>query len=147
MKKAFFVFLMITLVWSCSRDTGLSADFEKFYEKFHEDSSYQIAHIPFPIEGVPSFSDSLASADPNFRWTMDNWKIHRPFDFEGSAYSQTFTALGDDIIVEQIKHSSGSFAMVRRFARLGGEWYLIYFADMNPVKTNKNLQIEGGFSE
>jgi len=31
----------------------LPDDFKKFYEKFHTDSSYQMKHIIFPLEGIP----------------------------------------------------------------------------------------------
>ena len=36
----------------------LPADFVAFYEKFHQDSAYQMAHIIFPLEGYPAQVDS-----------------------------------------------------------------------------------------
>ncbi len=148
MKKVFWVLLAcIPWLWGCVRNSELPEDFEVFYAAFHADSVYQVEHIPFPIEGVPSFSDTLAAADPGFRWTMDNWQLHRSFSFDESEYTRTFTTIGEDIVVEQVVHQSGSFAMMRRFARMGDRWYLIYFADMNPVKRKQGVQIEGGFTE
>ena len=47
---------------------GLPDDFVAFYEKFHADSAYQMAHIQFPLEGYPAQADSSVLAKGDFRW-------------------------------------------------------------------------------
>jgi len=141
MKSNFFLLIGLTLLllpaMSCKRASstaGSGGDFESFYERFHQDSLYQMEHIAFPITGIPSFSDEESAADPNFQWTRENWKIHKPFNFKESEFKQSFRVIGNDIVEETILHQNGQFGMIRRFAQVGGEWNLIYFADMNPVK-------------
>lgn len=122
------------------------SDFSAFYERFHNDSLYQMEHILFPIDGFPSAMDTSLASIPDFRWTEDLWRMHRPFKFEGSGFKQELNVFGDDVVTEQVIHETGSFAMMRRFARIDGEWYLIYFADMNPVKKqDSGITIDGGF--
>lgn len=118
-----------------SANPGASDSFAEFYAQFHADSVYQMEHIPFPIGGMPSFTNSDLAQTPDFQWTLENWRLHRPL--ESKEFTQEFTQLGDGLIEEQILHQSGRFGMLRRFARMGdGEWYLIYFADLNPVRPN-----------
>jgi hypothetical protein len=38
-------------------------------------------------------------------------------------------------MVERIVHQSGEYGMMRRFARLGGQWYLIYYAGLNSIES------------
>jgi hypothetical protein len=141
MKSNIFLFIGLTLLllpaMSCKRTSstaGSGGDFEAFYELFHQDSSYQMAHIAFPITGMPSFTDEESAADPNFKWTRENWTLHKPFNFKESEFKQSFRVIGTDVVEETILHNNGKFGMIRRFALVGGEWNLIYFADMNPVK-------------
>ncbi|HRD81642.1 MAG TPA: hypothetical protein PLL53_12840 [Saprospiraceae bacterium] len=129
--------LLTMQTMSCKRsaaNAGSGGDFESFYELFHQDSLYQMEHIAFPITGIPSFADEESADDPNFRWTQENWKIHKPFNFKDSEFKQSFRVIATDVVEETILHNRGQFAMIRRFALVGGEWNLIYFADMNPVK-------------
>ncbi len=132
---------------TCKRKPAADlSTFQGFYERFHSDSLYQMEHILFPLEGLPSVMDTTLANVPDFRWTESNWRMHRAFDFEGSEYEQTLATFGEDVVVEKIMHQTGAFGMLRRFARMDGEWYLIYFADMNPVKKlDSGINIEGGF--
>lgn len=105
-------------------------DFPGFYQRFHNDSLFQIEHTIFPLEGIPP-RDSLGQVPENFHWQKEDWVIHKPFNDQDGSFVQEFTRFSDDMMVEQIKDSSGSFGMQRRFAKVGGEWHLIYYAAMN----------------
>lgn len=105
-------------------------DFEAFYQLFHSDSEYQLAHIQFPLQGVSSRPEDHST---NFRWEKEDWQIHRSFD-ASSSFRSEFTSLGDDLVIERIIHQNGQYGMERRFSRLGGqEWYLIYYAALHPL--------------
>lgn len=141
MKSNIFLWAVVIMLMmqaiSCKRSAataGSGGDFETFYERFHQDSLYQMEHIAFPISGMPSFTDEESAADPNFRWTPENWKLHKPFNFKDSEFKQSFRVIGSNVVEETILHQQGQFGMVRRFGLVSGEWNLIYFADMNPVK-------------
>ena len=65
-------------------------EFMQFHQQFLEDSIFQIEHVLFPLEGLPSNADSATLATDNFRWLKEDWQIHLPFDFENSDYEQQF---------------------------------------------------------
>ena len=117
------------------------ADFPEFYQRFHADSAFQLAHIQFPLMGK---SDTSA-------WQAEAWTLHRPVDYDRSDFTREFTPVGEDILVEYIIHRMGDYGMVRRWARLGNDWSLIYYAERNraapPARDSGGLQIEGGFGE
>ncbi len=112
-------------------DEELPAGFADFYQKFHSDSLFQVEHIVFPLEGLPNNADSATVASKTFRWTPETWLMQKQFDFQMSEYKREIVALPGDIVIERILHKSGQFGMVRRFALIGGEWHLIYYAGVN----------------
>jgi hypothetical protein len=93
-----------------------------FYDRFHEDSLFQLQHIVFPLEGRRPDSTNIT------HWQKDDWVVHRPFDDMG-IYKRGVFAL-NDIVIEKIKDRSGQFSMERRWNKSGNEWYLIYYQDM-----------------
>jgi hypothetical protein len=83
-----------------TKDTGetkpligqtLPEDFNKFYNRFHEDSSYQMAHIIWPLEGLPnSKGDGDTLAPGRFYWQKAEWKRHKHFTDPGNNFQQWF---------------------------------------------------------
>lgn len=116
-----------------SKDAKGFRDFQAFYEKFHQDSVFQLNHINFPLEGIPDNAGNYEGDLNSFRWEKESWQVHRPIDFEKSGYKQELNTFSDNMVVERIVHESGDYAMMRRFARLGDEWYLIYYAGLNSL--------------
>ncbi|MBK7409201.1 MAG: hypothetical protein IPL49_06650 [Saprospirales bacterium] len=110
------------------------SDFYSFYNRFHLDSAYQMAHIIFPLEGLPPNVDSATLAGGNFHWQPEDWNLHQPVDYETSEFRREIKPVSEELVVEKIIHRSGQAGMLRRFAKIEGEWYLIYFADMNRIK-------------
>lgn len=129
--------LTILGVASCAQKTKklpLEQEFAQFYTHFLQDSAFQMAHISFPLKGMPD--NALAKGiDPDtFFWSAEDWKIHRPIDFETSGFKQELASFGDGMVIERIIHESGDYAMLRRFAKLADGWALIYYAGLNPLK-------------
>ena len=108
-------------------------EFEAFYERFHRDSTFQMDHIVFPLEGIPDNADPAVVAGGTFRWTPETWRMNRPIDLEETGFRREIGFLGNDILTERLVHESGDYAMMRRFARMGEEWYLIYYAGLNAI--------------
>ena len=127
-------FILITgLVLSCKNKTpdqgqeiNIPSDFYDFYKKFHNDSLYQLAHIIFPLEGIPA-EDSLKN--DQFRWTKEKWRLHRPFDDMGGTYKRSLYDI-NSVIIEKISDQSGSYTMERRWVKMGNEWTMIYYKEM-----------------
>ncbi|MEM9848451.1 MAG: hypothetical protein AAF847_11215 [Bacteroidota bacterium] len=107
-------------------------EFDRFYEKFHADSSFQKAHILFPLQGIPSNADSASLRNNNFRWQQEEWVIQHKLAPD-SEFKSTILPIDSALVIERIMHQSGDYAMERRFAKLNDEWMLIYYAGVNRV--------------
>lgn len=136
------IFLLIPLLlFSCQNKTepsarepasnGLPKGFTAFYQAFHSDSLYQMQHIVFPLQGLPDNADSLTLATDNFHWQEDDWIFQRSMDFEMSEFKREFEPVNDMMVIERIVHENGNPGIVRRFAKVAGEWHLIYYAGLN----------------
>ena len=156
MFRYFFALVIICLFFACRQNSNEQSsmaetvakfgDFEDFYKRFHWDSTFQMSRINFPLEGLPQDADSATLADRNFYWQKEDWIMHRGFEALQKDFKQEFIPFGDDIITERLIHRSGTVGMIRRFARLDGKWYLIYYAGLNRIKIeNPEISIEGGF--
>lgn len=149
MQKRFFLFQSILTIAICfpllfssckekqSKDIPagdqLPKDFISFYERFLNDSLYQMEHINFPLEGIPDNALGKASPNSNFKWQKEKWTMHRPIATDSTGFRSSFSQLGP-IIIEEILHESGQYGMLRRFSNNGEEWRLIYYAGLNPLK-------------
>ncbi len=136
MRYLFVACCAITL--SCqTRDpataTSDTSDFEAFYQQFHTDSTFQLERTIFPLSGLPANADSLTLSKNDYKWTKDNWVLHRPFDSTLTGFEHKLTELGEGMILETFLQKDTRMAMERRFAIVDGNWHLIYYAGMNPV--------------
>jgi hypothetical protein len=112
----------------------LPADFVTFYEKFHDDSIYQMEHIIFPLAGLPhaeSVNDTLPTE--RFFWQKKEWKKHNPFTDPSNQFEQWFEIINDRVIEHWIQMKGSNMVIHRRFAKLDDGWYLIYYAGLRPV--------------
>ncbi|MBL7797874.1 MAG: hypothetical protein JNJ90_15375 [Saprospiraceae bacterium] len=110
----------------------LPPDFNEFYEKFHADSLYQVAHISWPLQGLTTVQlDSTRQEKQAIYWEKANWRMHRPVNFSSGEFQRKLQVLGDELVVEHISYAAANFGLERRFVRSNqGEWELIYYADM-----------------
>lgn len=116
--------------------SDLPADFKSFYEKFHEDSLYQIAHISWPLEGWSASSqDSSVTAQRSYHWQPNEWRMHRAVDYSNGKFARECHMIGDLLVVEKICTNPMAYCLERRFAKgVDGQWSLIYYADMHAAK-------------
>jgi hypothetical protein len=114
--------------------TTLPNDFVQFYEKFHTDSAYQMAHIQFPLDGYPAQADSALVASGTFKWQKETWRMHRLEAFSDSLFTRTFEIPMDGFVTEKIKQKDMPYGLYRRFYRRGNNWVLIFYSDLNGIK-------------
>ncbi len=119
-------------------EVKLPADFMEFYQKFHQDSLYQIAHIAWPLQGDAAvLIDSSRVAKKTAVWEPKDWIMHRPIDFSTSDFKRDWELLGDELVIERIVYRAAKYGLERRFVRqYNGEWELIYYSDMQEVGGN-----------
>ena len=105
----------------------MPSDFLTFYNEFHRDSTYQMAHISFPLKGMKVIED--IGGGEEYMYSQDEWIIHKPFDDMGGTFTRSFEEFGG-IVAETMIANGGQFISVRRFAKLSGEWNLIFYKPM-----------------
>jgi hypothetical protein len=113
-----------------------SAEFMEFYKKFHQDSVFQMEHIVWPLEGnTVKETDSLKMVRIPIKFEATEWKMHKPLELAGSDYVRewSFFSDSDDMFEETIKYSAANFGMRRRWAKIAGEWHLIFYSDMQEI--------------
>ncbi len=116
--------------------TSLSGipDFDKFYYRFHADSAFQLAHVSFPLEGMPSHYGDKEIDIETYRWQKEDWTHHNLIT--SKEFESSFQVLDETLITEFIIHEKGTMGMKRRFSKSDDGWFLIYYAGMNPIKIN-----------
>ena len=113
----------------------LPPDFLDFYEKFHRDSLYQMAHIIWPLQGdTDEQVDSTHFQKKNTTWEQSAWRMQK-MDFNQDDYVFDRQMLGDLLVIERIRPKTANYGIERRFAKQGdGEWSLIYYSDMQELR-------------
>lgn len=107
-------------------ESAIPSDFEVFFEQFHQDTSFQKSRISFPLRGKISSEDGTIT---DYVYNQENWIVHKPYDDMGGTFQRSYSeTLG--IITEKIQTVNAPYRMLRRFAKLGGEWNLIYYESM-----------------
>lgn len=136
--KWIFLLFGCLFINACSQNNTEEAsamqEFEAFYQNFHEEEAFQLAHINFPLEGLPAHADAATIAANDFVWEAEDWVMQRPFDLNDGKFKREIISFGDDLVVEKIVYQNGKFATIRRFGKLGKEWYLIYYAGLNRIE-------------
>ena len=101
-------------------------DFPEFNKKFHHDTLFQLSRVDFPINGF--FIDN----NNEVSWTRDNWKIHKtPVGETQEGEYQVEVIKKDNLVIEKIWIENSEFYVERRFKKIDGKWYLVYFKDIN----------------
>lgn len=133
-----YTFLLFAIFLSCKdntpsiKDSGLPEDFISFYDQFHTDSAFQMSRIQFPLNGLPSgLTEEELAASRSFKWQKNDWVLHKPFNNTDDQFIRTFDPISNDIVIETIQLKSTDIKMQRRFAKLGDDWYLIYYSGLN----------------
>ena len=127
----FAVYYLISIIsckdigttYSQQEDTTLPRDFIEFYKHFHQDSTYQISHIVFPLTSIVEDSSGL---DSTVTWTSANWQIHRQL-VPDDLWAVDFTMPFKGTVVEFVHARQGPFWIERRFARMDTTWRMIYY--------------------
>jgi hypothetical protein len=139
---SFFTFSLLIVGESCKKKSSINKeekgalpkDFVDFYDKFHRDSAYQMAHISFPLDGYPSQADSSVFDNGGFRWQKEKWQMHRLENFSDSFFVRKFEHPVDELVIEVVKQNNTPFGILRRFFKRNNEWSLIFYSDMNTIQ-------------
>lgn len=102
--------------------TEITEDFWVFYERFHQDSLFQMEHIAFPLQGKSELEN----------WLHSEWTMHRPYDDMNGSFKREFISF-EGLVIEKIKDYTGSYGMERRYSKSNNGWNLIYYEPMKEL--------------
>jgi hypothetical protein len=108
-------------------------NFEKFYLKFHTDSSYQLNRIKFPLPGFNTDEEEGRLSDKDgvkkYFWTKDKWVLMNIPDLNnGYSINKIKT---DSTYEEKISLPNTGYYIIRNFKKENGGWYLVYYGVHN----------------
>ncbi|NOT37644.1 MAG: hypothetical protein HOP11_09745 [Saprospiraceae bacterium] len=113
---------------------ALPDDFKEFYKKFHSDSLFQMSCIFFPLEGLPDNADPDFIGTEKYFFSPDQWIFQNVLPVENETYATSYSCISNMLIEETVQDKKLDLKLIRRFAKTGGGWRLIYYAGMNKYK-------------
>jgi hypothetical protein len=101
-------------------------NFDKFYDRFHTDSTFQLSRIKFPLQG------GYHTLDNSSKWTPQNWHMMktRVYDVDKNKYRATYSKTETTFTQKVWIDSAGLFTECR-FELIDGKWFLVYMNDEN----------------
>lgn len=139
-KILFFKFLIIItslFLYSCdkreinrisesNKRKNIIEDFDRFYDKFHKDSIFQISRIKFPLDGAKFDSGE------EMKWSINNWTMlkTRIFDVDTTEFKVEFKK-NKDSFYEKFWIENSGFWGEYKFRLIENKWYLVYAVDHN----------------
>jgi len=101
-------------------------DFDQFYNRFHEDSAFQVSRLKFPISGAS------VDVDGTEKWTKQNWHIMKTkiYDIDTTQYKVTHHKTPTEF-TQHVWIPDTGFSNKCRFELIGKKWYLVYCLDEN----------------
>ena len=101
-------------------------DFDKFYDRFHADSAFQMSRIKFPLKGA---STNLDKSTP---WTPQNWQMLRTriYDVDKNQYKVKYSKT-ETSFTQKVWVDGGGFSNECRFELIDEKWFLVYMNDEN----------------
>jgi hypothetical protein len=106
--------------------TSSGENFDKFYDKFHKDSLFQISRTRFPLSGM-SIDGSHKT-----KWTKDNLPLMKikVYDVDTTEYKVSFKKTKKTFTQKVWLENSG-FMFECRFELIDNKWYLVYVLDQD----------------
>lgn len=110
-----------------SRRVGIRAEhFDRFYERFHSDSLFQVSRTRFPMGGM------LVEGNRKIRWTRENLPLMKVsvFDIDTTQYKVSIKKTAD-AFTQRVWLEDSGFSSECRFELIDNKWYLVYVLDEN----------------
>jgi len=109
-----------------SRKKSKVENFDKFYDRFHTDSAFQMSRIKFPLGG------GYHTVDNSTKWTAENWHLMttRVYDIDKNKYKATYSKT-ETTFTQKIWIDSAGLFVECRFELVDGKWFLVYMNDEN----------------
>ena len=129
-----FIYILLCLnvvVISCKSSKNVISEenpenFDQFYDRFHQDTEFQMTRIAFPLEG------GMEDSNGRVAWTSENWnplkvKIQ---DIDTNTY-KIDTKKTETRFEQKFWLPGSGFSSEYHFKRIKGQWFLVYAEDVN----------------
>lgn len=106
--------------------SSFDEDFDKFYNRFHTDSIFQLSRIVFPLSGM-----QVDGIEEN-KWEKENWVLFktRIYDVDTTRFKVKYKKTSKTFTQKAWVENSG-FSSECRFEIVNKKWHLVYFLDQN----------------
>ena len=103
-----------------------SEDFNKFYERFHKDSVFQVSRLKFPLAGM-----SIKGSEKT-QWTRNNLPLLKTkiYDIDTAQFKVTFKKT-EKTFTQKVWIEGSEFSSEYRFELIDKRWYLVYVLDQD----------------
>jgi hypothetical protein len=105
---------------------GPGENFDKFYDKFHKDSSFQVSRTKFPLGGIS------VEGYKKTKWTRDNLPLMKVkvYDIDTTQYKVSFKKT-EKTFTQKVWIENSGFSFECKFELIDNKWYLVYVLDEN----------------
>lgn len=118
-------------------DNSLPEDFSVFYDQFHTDNSFQIAHIIWPLPGK-LITDEDDVVQLTSSWSEEDWTYHKKPPADGN-YNILYNTLVDTMVDEYIMNRLTGHGILRRWRKQNDQWMLTYYSGLQSAERLKEL--------
>lgn len=140
MRTVVSVFLIVVLFSNCKNkpqalqqakaEADLPKDFLAFYQQFHADSAYQMAHIEWPLKGEKGVSQDSIGRSQLTEWLPETWRMMHFPDTTMSTLKRGFETVGDVLVIERLSYPMVGYGYERQFYKEeDGQWRLIFYGE------------------
>jgi hypothetical protein len=142
MKNTVFFLSLIIFCISCNAQTK-NESFESFYDKFLNDSSFQINRIVFPLPGgYLSAGDRIPSdvakelgieveEEKEYYWEKDGWIALKKIDLDTTIYKTEIKRINDSVVHVRDYIKASGFEVIGHYKQKENKWYLVYYDESN----------------
>ncbi len=126
-----FVMVIFICFTNCKAVKGKSPrneseDFVSFYNRFHQDSLFQVSRYKYPMGG------KLLKGSVETAWTKQNMPLMltKIYDVDTSEYQVVFKKT-KKVFTQKVWIENSDFSSEYRFELIKSKWYLVYILDQN----------------
>ena len=101
-------------------------NFDQFYDQFHDDSTFQVSRINFPLKG------GIVDGEGTRSWTKANWHLMKVkiYDVDTAIYNVEYKKL-ERSFTEKFWIEDSGFSSEYRFELIKRKWFLVYAMESN----------------
>jgi hypothetical protein len=106
-------------------------NFDKFYNQFIIDDSFQSSRIKYPLNGEFYDGSMQDTEDVSHIWTEKDSLNYKTLELDTSQFKLVRPFVSDTLVIEKIFIPNSGFETQVHFKRLKGLWYLVYYSSIN----------------